>query len=51
MIVTEQYLAENFAMSAGIHHFHCTDGEEEESGTHLAVAYQRVRQVLQKDES
>ena len=44
MIITEQYLAENFAMLAGVH---CTDVEEEESGTHLHAAYQRVGQILQ----
>ena len=31
---------------AGIHHLYCTDAEEVESDTHLAVAYQKV---LQKD--
>ena len=35
---------------AGVHQLYCTDVEEVESDTHLAVAYQKVGQILQKDE-
>ena len=38
-------------MLAGICHLHCTDAEEVESDNHLAVAHQKVRQILLKDES
>ena len=38
-------------MLAGICHLHCTAAEEMESDNHVAVAYQKVRQILQKDES
>ena len=37
-------------MRAGVHQLYCTDSEEVESDTHLAVTYQKVRQILQKNE-
>ena len=36
-------------MRAGVHQLYCTDTEEVESDTHLAVAYQKVGQILQDE--
>ena len=46
---SESYLGEEVEMgeTVGIHHLHCTNDDEVESGSCLAVAYQ-VRQILQK---
>ena len=35
-------------MQNGVHQLHCAYAEEEESGTHLVAAYQKVVQILQK---
>ena len=45
----ESYLGEEVEMAetVGIHYLHCTNNDEMESGSCLAVAYQ-VRQFLQK---
>ena len=36
-------------MRAGVHQLYCTDSEEVESDTHLAVAHQKVGQILQDE--
>ena len=33
-------------MQNGVHQLHCAYAEEEESGTHLVAAYQKVVQIL-----